>query len=684
MIKFEVMQLKIMKMKTNFTLFKHLSLFMIGMLFSATSFAQLTYVSTPDGSSSANRRGPCTSCGFQRYVGVYPASEVSSIVPSGDSIRAMSFNILTPEASAVSGNIVILMSNTADVDYQKGSSWAGAITNMDTVYNGAMTVPATAGFYDIVFQNAVEYTGAGIYLAYEWTTSGTLAAGEATYSANTSISPGMVRNFNSTGHSDALGAGAIWRVQLRLAYQTPAINLAMLNPGTSASPCGSSSANFDFEVVNLGASSVDTIFYHYDINGPSTTISGDTFEVATLNSGDSLIISRNSILANSGDYFFSGYLMQPNDAVQLNDTLSALKVTKLDEITTYPYAENFDGASQGWSANAISGPNDWELATPSGTVINTAFSGANSWVTGAGNDYSISQDAWVNSPCFDFTSNSAPEFQAEVWWNIETDWDAAILESSTDDGQTWNVVGSISTGTNWYNNNASTLVVPEGWSGDPGSGGWVSASHPLTGLGGLPSVRLRMRFISDGAVVANGFAFDDVSVIATVLNVPTASFSFVNSSGTTFDFTDASTGTVDSWAWDFGDGNTDTVQNPSNTYATSGDYTVCLTATNSAGSDTFCDTVSVLTGLKDNAIAGVKLFPNPSNGLMNIEFENESGSAAVVFIHDVYGRKIQETELTQTTGLVKESFNVENFSKGIYFIEIQIDDKKVTRRFIVD
>ncbi len=44
-------------------------------------------------------------------------------------------------------------------------------------------------------------------------------------------------------------------------------------------------------------------------------------------------------------------------------------------------------------------------------------------------------------------------------------------------------------------------------------------------------------------------------------------------------FTDLSTGDVSSWEWDFGDGKTNTEQNPSNYYSSNGDFTVILTVT---------------------------------------------------------------------------------------------------------
>jgi len=58
-------------------------------------------------------------------------------------------------------------------------------------------------------------------------------------------------------------------------------------------------------------------------------------------------------------------------------------------------------------------------------------------------------------------------------------------------------------------------------------------------------------------------------------------------------FTDASTGSPASWLWNFGDGGTSTVQNPTHVYAAAGPYTVALTIGTGSDSNSTSKTVGV-------------------------------------------------------------------------------------------
>ncbi|MFC5271458.1 T9SS type A sorting domain-containing protein [Adhaeribacter terreus] len=192
-------------------------------------------------------------------------------------------------------------------------------------------------------------------------------------------------------------------------------------------------------------------------------------------------------------------------------------------ISTFPYFQNFDSGAGSWTAGGSN--SSWALGVPSKSGISAAASIPNAWVTNLSGNYNNSEDSYVMSPCFNFTSLVQPIFQAKIFWNSEFSWDGTVLQSSIDNGATWQVVGAFGDPNNWYTDNSLDNRVggqSVGWAGGPtsfppgGSGGWVLAKHALTGLGGQANVRLRIAFGSDGSVNNyDGFAFDDVTILET-------------------------------------------------------------------------------------------------------------------------------------------------------------------------
>jgi hypothetical protein len=100
---------------------------------------------------------------------------------------------------------------------------------------------------------------------------------------------------------------------------------------------------------------------------------------------------------------------------------------------------------------------------------------------------------------------------------------------------------------------------------------------------------------------------------------------------------------------------------------TTTNYTVTGTDANScSASFTISQAVSNCTGIENNSLnSQLNVYPNPSNGEFMIELNN--GQLNTIVISDVTGRVI----LTQTTTEKTISFNISNYTSGIYFVAVK-------------
>ncbi len=134
----------------------------------------------------------------------------------------------------------------------------------------------------------------------------------------------------------------------------------------------------------------------------------------------------------------------------------------------------------------------------------------------------------------------------------------------------------------------------------------------------------------------------------------------------TASFTDLSAAPVTAtYSWDFGDGNTSTLMEPSHTYAMAGTYTVCLTVTGACGNDIDCQSVTVTAssaGLNDLIDNQTVVYPNPASGMVNVsskELMNE------IRLLDLTGKTIE----TYTVNALETSIDLSNLAQGHYMLE---------------
>jgi len=145
---------------------------------------------------------------------------------------------------------------------------------------------------------------------------------------------------------------------------------------------------------------------------------------------------------------------------------------------------------------------------------------------------------------------------------------------------------------------------------------------------------------------------------------PVPAFTATPTSGAaplTVNFTDQSTNSPESWSWDFGDGNTSTEQNPSNTYSASGKYSVSLTVTNVSGSDTETKDEFITVN-----IVAADFSADITGGMapLSVSFSDETGNNPTSWLWD-FGDGSSSTEQTPShtytnMGLYDVSLTVTN------------------------
>lgn len=89
--------------------------------------------------------------------------------------------------------------------------------------------------------------------------------------------------------------------------------------------------------------------------------------------------------------------------------------------------------------------------------------------------------------------------------------------------------------------------------------------------------------------------------------------------------------------------------------------------------------VNVLSNSEFNLFEGTKLYPNPSNGIVNISVPTSVGLPENITIYNSLGQVIQSNKVSSQNDL---TINAASFSNGIYFIKISKENNNKTLRFI--
>jgi hypothetical protein len=95
-----------------------------------------------------------------------------------------------------------------------------------------------------------------------------------------------------------------------------------------------------------------------------------------------------------------------------------------------------------------------------------------------------------------------------------------------------------------------------------------------------------------------------------------------------------------------------------------------------------CEVECVNVSVYDNGITELKLFPNPFNGLINIQFINTQKCNLELKIFNSIGQSIYKESTINHIGEYRTSINLERYPKSIYFIQITTIDGVIYKKII--
>jgi hypothetical protein len=172
-------------------------------------------------------------------------------------------------------------------------------------------------------------------------------------------------------------------------------------------------------------------------------------------------------------------------------------------------------------------------------------------------------------------------------------------------------------------------------------------------------------------------------VIITQGSLPEASFTTEQPSGYLVEFTNnSSNGTEFEWTFP---GATTTAQSPTFTFPFDGTYPVTLIASNSCGSDTLTTNVVVLKLLTihDTEVRGLsfEVLPNLSSGSVLLKGETTTPMMYALRVFNGIGQELSNERFTCSGSWVR-SLDLGNAGKGVYFVVLENEKGRVSRRLV--
>lgn len=419
-------------------------------------------------------------------------------------------------------NIYLSMNATPIYNYGNGVTYS----DHNNFYNNNGT--------SFAYYNSTTYTDLATYQTASLLDSNSLSVNPGYYSAtdlhvsNPALNASGISFINVTDDfdGDLRGASPDIGSDEFTTFNLNAGPFAVVQPSNTYGPVGATQV-VEVEIRNYGSDTLTSIPIGYQYNnGPVVAglWTGTLYPGYTAN-----YTFTTPITIALGNNPFCIFTSLVGDQDPTDDTLCT-SYTGIPVIIP-TFNDNFDGSTSIWAQTG----NLWQLGTPGQTVLNSAYSTPNAWMTGLSTNYTSSADANLYSPFFNFTGLDSATLSFYHKYKIASS-DGGLLQYTTDGGQTWGSLGYISDpeATNWYNVNVGGTHC---FSGTQAS--WVQSTYILDFLDpagpffGATTVQFRFKFFSNTSGEDEGWAIDNFAITLPIAPLDAGVTEILNPSGFT-------------------------------------------------------------------------------------------------------------------------------------------------------
>ena len=114
------------------------------------------------------------------------------------------------------------------------------------------------------------------------------------------------------------------------------------------------------------------------------------------------------------------------------------------------------------------------------------------------------------------------------------------------------------------------------------------------------------------------------------------------------------------------------------------DPTSCMTDEDAEVEDYTIEVIDATASLDNDTFEGFNLYPNPSNGNFNLQFNAESTESVEIQLYDLTGRLVKELQFSNISLRFSESISFQNTARGFYVLKIKNGAKQTSRKLVIE